>query len=260
MDYSNSALITTIITAIFIGAATGYLGSFMILRRMSLVGDALSHVALPGLAVAIMLRINPFIGALSALLLAVLGIWYLDKHSSAPTETLVGIFFTASLSAGILITQEIDLLESLFGDITKVTTTDMAVAIMLSLAIVAMVYKISKALLLSTISNDLALSAGVKTSRINLIFLLSVGLAVALGIKIAGALLTGALVIIPAAAAKNISADFKQFSILSLIFGSAVGAVGVALAYAWKQPSGPIIVLIGTALFIITFIFRRQQV
>jgi len=101
----------------FVAAASAYLGSIMILKRMALVGDALTHVALPGMAIAISLSINPTVGAFIALTLAVLGIWYLEKSSDTYPEALVGVFFTASLALGVLLTDEVELLEALFGNI-----------------------------------------------------------------------------------------------------------------------------------------------
>jgi ABC-type Mn2+/Zn2+ transport system permease subunit len=120
----NTNLLFLVLIAGLVGAASGYLGSFMVLKRMSLVGDALSHVALPGIAIAMMFGISPMLGAFVALTLAVIGIWYLGEKSEVYPEALVGIFFTASLSIGILITPEPDLLEALFGSIDKITVFD----------------------------------------------------------------------------------------------------------------------------------------
>src|SRR3989344_8346080 len=89
--------------AILIGIGAGYLGSFMVLRRMSLVGDALSHVALPGIALALIWDFNPFFGAFTALFLATICIWVLEKRTELPSETLVGILFTLSLAGGLLL-------------------------------------------------------------------------------------------------------------------------------------------------------------
>ena len=254
----NTNLLMTKISASFIGAASGYLGSLLILRRMALVGDALSHVALPGIAIALILNINPFIGALAFLTIASLGIWRLEEKSEISTETLVGIFFTASLSIGIILTEDIEILEALFGDIAKVGMVDTLFAVFVSCLAIYIISKISRGLLLDTISKDLAKSAGINTSKIDLIFLLLVGVIVALGIKVAGALLTGALVIIPAAAAKNISSNFRDFSILSLLFGVLSAVLGIILASALNQHPGPVIVLSGTAIFLLTFLFRKK--
>src|SRR3989344_7297392 len=97
-------LIIILAVGALVGAASGYLGSFMVLKRMSLVGDALSHVALPGIAIALTFGINPMLGALVALGVATLGIWYLAENSEVYPEALVGVFFTASLSLGLLLT------------------------------------------------------------------------------------------------------------------------------------------------------------
>ena len=106
--------IFTIIVALFIGAAAGYLGSAMVLKRMSLVGDALSHVALPGMALAMLYNMNPFIGAFVFLVFGILLVWKMEKSTKLPIENLVGIIFTASLAIGILITPEPELIEALF--------------------------------------------------------------------------------------------------------------------------------------------------
>ena len=120
----TDTLLLQLAVGILVGLGAGYLGSFMILKRMSLVGDALSHVALPGIAAALMFDVNPMLGALGALFIATLGIWYLGEHSEIYPEALVGVFFTASLSLGLLLTPEPELLEALFGDIDKIGTAD----------------------------------------------------------------------------------------------------------------------------------------
>src|SRR3989338_1864148 len=118
-----------LIVAVLIGIGAGYLGSFMVLRRMSLVGDALSHVALPGIALALIWNLNPFFGAFTVLFAATLGIWALERKTELPSETLVGIFFTLSLAVGILLVQDHELLEALFGDISSVTIPDLLITL-----------------------------------------------------------------------------------------------------------------------------------
>src|SRR3989344_1587194 len=123
------------VIAILIGLGAGYVGSFMVLRRMSLVGDALSHVALPGIAISLLFNINPFFGAFAALLLAIILIWILEKRTELPSETLVGIMFTLSLALGLLLTPEPELLEALFGDITQIQTIDLIITVVSTLVI-----------------------------------------------------------------------------------------------------------------------------
>jgi len=240
------------------GAASGYLGSFMVLKRMSLVGDALSHVALPGMAIALMLSVNPILGALLALGLAVIGIWYIGEKSEIYPEALVGIFFTASLAIGILITPEPELLEVLFGNIEKVTGLDGILVIAASLLIFVVTKLISNKLALGIVSEDLAKSEGIKVSRINLIYLLLVGLVIALGVKFLGTLLTGALVIIPAAAAKNLARAIAGYQMLSIVFGTLSVVIGIFVATLAGISSGPAVVLVAIGFFVTSYIFKRN--
>ena len=102
-----------ILVAATVAASASLLGSFAILKRMALVGDALSHVALPGMALALFFKINPFLGAVVFLGVTVAGIWLVEYKSSLPLETIVGVFFTASLALGALIMPEHELIEAL---------------------------------------------------------------------------------------------------------------------------------------------------
>jgi len=254
----NTDFIFLIFIGALAGAASGYLGSYMVLKRMSLVGDALSHVALPGMAIALTLSINPILGALVALFIAILGIWYLEEKSEIYPEALVGIFFTASLAIGILITPEPELLEALFGDIEKVTRVDGILVIAASILIFFVTSSISKKLTVGIISEDLAKSGGINVSKVNLIYLLMVGLVIALGVKFLGTLLTGALVIVPAAAAKNIAKSIGGFQLLASVAGLASTGLGIILAKILGFPSGPTVVLVAVLIFIASYLFKER--
>lgn len=230
----------------------------MVLKRMSLVGDALSHVALPGIAVALTFGINPMLGALLALLIATIGIWYLSSNSEVYPEALVGVFFTASLSLGLLLTPEPELLEALFGNIDKINIADGVLTFIGAGIIFLVTYLVSKKLLLGIISEDLAKAQGVKISKINLIYLLLVGLVVALGVKFLGTLLTGAMVIIPAASAKNVASSIKGFHFFSIIFGVLSATIGILVAKYFGISSGPVVVLAAVVIFIASYVFKKK--
>ncbi len=253
----NTNLQFLLLIGALVGASSGYLGSFMVLKRMSLVGDALSHVALPGIAIALAFGINPMLGALIALLIATFGIWYLSEHSEVYPEALVGVFFTASLSLGLLLTPEPELLEALFGDLDKIATIDGLLTIVGSFVIFLITYLISKKLLLGIVSEDLAKSQKINLSKVNLIYLLMVSLVVALGVKFLGTLLTGAMVIIPAVTAKNIARGINNFHLLSIIFGGLAAVSGILIARIFNIASGPAVVLTAVVLFIISYIFKK---
>jgi len=245
-----------LLTAVLIGIGAGYLGAFMILRRMSLVGDALSHVALPGIAIALLLHINPFIGATFALIVAIIGVAILERKTTLPSETLIGIFFTLSLALGLILTPEPELLEALFGDITKVTFNDLILTAVSVVAILLIIPKITKGLVLGIMSKDLTRSMGIKINVINFIFLFMVSVVVALGLKVAGTLLMGSLVIIPAAAAKNLSNSLSSYSLWAMLFGALSSLIGIFLSIYVGFTPGPVIVLVSGAIFLITLFFR----
>ena len=253
----NDPLFLQLTVGILIGLGAGYLGSFMILKRMSLVGDVISHVALPGIAVALMFEVNPFFGAFAALFLAITGIWLLEKKTELPSETLVGIFFALSLAVGILITPEPELLEALFGNIAKIALADVLITAVLTAVMFVIMAKIYRGLTLSIISKELAKSVGVNISKTGFLFLLLVAIVVALGLKVAGTFLMGALVIVPAAAAKNISVNLKHYTILSGIFGAVSGLGGILIATHFNLHPGPIVVLTSGVIFLATLIFKR---
>lgn len=246
---SIETLILPLLTALVVGLGAGYVGSLMVLRRMSLVGDALSHVALPGLAVALLYNVDPFLGALVALVGAVIAIWALEKRTNVPTEALVGVVFTLSLAAGLLLTPEPELLEALFGDISTVTFVDLVLSVMTVLGVVGLLSVLSRKLVLSTLSPDLAKANGIKVDAINFWFLVSVALIVSIGIKVTGTLLTGALVIISASTARNVTSSLSRFMATSAALGALSGALGVILSTRLDFAPGPVIVLVGGALF-----------
>ncbi|MEX1063846.1 MAG: metal ABC transporter permease [Candidatus Paceibacterota bacterium] len=243
-----------IISAIFVGIASGYLGSFMILKRMALVGDALSHVALPGLALALLFNVNPFLGAFATLFVGIIIIWLIENKTELPVESLVGLLFTFSLAIGVLITPDEHIFEALFGDIAQITALDTVVAVILSLVVILVMKKISKSFILTTMSPDLAKSSGVNVRRNNLFFLLMVALIVALGIKAVGTLLMGALVIIPAIASKNFSSSMSRYVVTSSVIGLASLLGGVILAGFYNFPPGPLVVLASTAIFLLSLL------
>ena len=246
-----------LIIAVSIGLASGYLGSFMVLRRMALVGDALSHVALPGVALAFMYHFNPFVGAFAALLLGIIIVWFIEYKTRISTEALIGLMFTFALAIGLLITPEEEILHALIGDIANVQVIDALLAIVFSVVIVAVMQLIYRRFVLSTVSTDMARASGVGVPFVNFVFLVLVALIVALGIKVIGTLLMGALVIIPAIAARNMTSSLSSYARLSGFIGFVSMFAGILIAQVFSLPAGPIVVLASSAIFGLSFFFKK---
>lgn len=252
----NNIVLLGIVGAV-VGASSAYIGSIMVLKRMALVGDALTHVALPGMAIALSLNLNPSLGAFVALTLAIIGIWYLEKTSGTYPEALVGVFFTASLALGVLLTAEHDILEALFGTLENITLVDGLTTIALSVFVMTVTFTLSKKLLISIISEEMAQTSGVNVSKVNLIYMLMVGLVVSLGIKFIGTLLMGALVIIPAVSARNVTSSINDYFLASILFGVASAVTGILIAAILNLPVGAMVVLVSVIFYILSYLIKK---
>jgi len=245
----TDAAVYSLVAGISVGFAGGYVGSLMVLKRMALVGDALSHVALPGLALGILFHFNPFFGAFAFLFSAAVLTWYIEKTTRLFPEAIIGVLFVTALAVGILLTPEVDLLEALFGDIATVSAVDALLAIAISAPTVVVARLVYRRVVLSILSEELARSTGINVALINFVYLFLVTVVVAVGIKIVGTVLVGALVVVPAAAMKNISRSLSSYALLSGVTGIVSAGSGIVLANYLGLPAGPLVVTVGTAIF-----------
>jgi ABC-type Mn2+/Zn2+ transport system permease subunit len=222
------------------------------------VGDAMGHVALPGVALALLYNINVVIGALISLFIGILLIWLFKTKTELYMETLIGIVFAVSLAFAFLILSHGQLEEALIGDITKVDGWESLISIVLVLVIFFIVRKIFPKMILATLSEDLAMSQKINTRKYDLIYLMVIGIIVALGIKVVGSLLMGALVVIPPAAAKNFSRNLRQYSYGGMVIGVISCLLGIIIYKISGFPAGPIIILTSAVIFLISLFFREK--
>lgn len=253
----ESNIIYALVVALSAGPAAGYLGSIMVSKHMALVGDALSHVALPGLAIGLIFDFNPFLGAFAFVAAAMILTWYVERVTVLAVEAIVGVLFVLALAIGVLITPEPDLLEALFGDVSTVTWADALLTLGVSVGVIIITRLIYSRMALTMISKEIAMSEGINVGRINLIFLLLVALVVSVGIKEVGTLLVGAVVIVPAAGARNVSGSLGTYAILSAVIGGISAAAGVVASQFIAVPAGPLVVISGTAIFAILLVVHK---
>lgn len=242
--------------ALVVGVSSGAVGSFIILKRMALVGDALSHVALPGIALALLYGVDPFWGVLVFLAGAAVIIWRLEQWTTLPTDAIVGILFTTSLALGILFIPDAEILEALFGAFPQFSLPMFGAVIGAAVLCCTVIFLYAKRFLFAIASPELARLKD-RQSYGGLILILLFSFVVALGIKLVGTLLMGALTIIPASIAKNISRSMKGYIVLSAVLGGVIAFLGALLAEQYGFLPGPTIILIGTAFFLISLVFRK---
>ncbi len=237
-------------TAAAVGFGAGYVGSLMVVRRMALVGDALSHVALPGLAVGLLLGFDPFLGAFAFVLVAAFLTWFIERTARLAIDAVVGVLFVLALAIGVLLTPNPDLLEALFGNVGQVGPLATLVSLVIAAGVVALTRLIYRPMILSVISEDLAASAGIRVELVSLLYLVLVSTVVAVGVQVVGTLLVGALVIVPAAAAKTLRTNITLYAGLSALFGVVSALGGTALSFPLGVEAGPVVVVLGVAIFI----------
>ncbi len=254
----STEILLALILSGTIGAIAGYLGSLMLSKRMALMGGALGHLTLPGVALALLYDFDVSVGATLFLAFGVLIIWLLEQKTRLHLEALTAVVFSASLATAFLFLpkEEIDI--ALLGDVSQITPVTVLVTVLISIALFFTVKKIYSSMVLASISSDLAQTSGVNLKLNNALYLICIAVTVALGVRIVGGLMTAALLAIPACTAKNISNNLSQYTIISTITGSLACILGV-IAYAILDiPAGPLIIIASALLFLIS-IFKQQK-
>jgi len=251
-----------LVSGVIVGIVCALLGVFVVIRKMSFFGDAISHSAFTGVALGFLLGINPSLSALGFAILVAAGMVYLQNKGNLSADTTIGIFFSGSAALGLLIIALLrgyrtDLFQYLLGDILSISDRDLMISVVMGIVVVGVMSRIMRPLLQITFNRDMAKVAGVPVERYEYLLMFLLAATVAVSLKIVGIILVTALLIVPAAAAKNISANFRQMVAWSVIFGVSSSILGLAASYWLDTSSGPTIVLTSILIFCITLAARK---
>lgn len=249
----------SLLLSVAMAVAAGLVGSFAVMRRMSLAADPLSHVALPGIGIALALHIHPIFGAVIALAFGALLVWVVEERGGATTESVIGVVFSAALAIGSIMTTGEDLIEALFGGAGALTWSEKIFGLLVAIAIVLFIIVFRNSLVIMMVSPDIARTAGINVRRFDLLYLECFALTIALGLRYLGVLLMGALIIIPAATSKRLSHDLKSMLWFSVMLSVISTTLGSGIAVHIHREAGPIIVLVATALFLLSLIPRPAE-
>lgn len=251
------------ITSIWVGVISGLIGSFIIMRGMALMGDAISHAILPGIAISYMLGVNYFYGAVLFGVLATIGIGAISQHSRIKHDSSIGIVFTAFFALGVILVSKTptatDLTQILFGNVLSVRPSDMWLTIGLGVVIILVVLLFYKELLISTFDETMAQVYGLKTKLIHYVIMILLTMATVASLQTVGVVLVVAMLITPAATAYLLTNRFSIMLLLAAFFGAISSVIGLYFSVTYNLPSGAIIVLVATVLFLIAFLFSPKQ-
>ncbi|MBO67564.1 MAG: hypothetical protein CL398_04560 [Acidiferrobacteraceae bacterium] len=256
MSWLDSFLVRAVLAGLGVAIAAAPLGCFVVWRRMAYFGDATAHASILGIALALAFSMSIFVGVLVLSLLMAVMVSSLGEKGYA-MDTVLGVLAHSALAFGLVVASflsgiRLDLMGYLFGDILAVGKLDLLViwcGVMLVLALMRWRWS---ALLTSTLSLDLAYAAGIDPRREQFFLTISLAMVVAVAIKVIGALLIVALLIIPAATARIYAKTPEQMALISAIIGAVAVVGGLQLAYILDTPAGPTIVCLAAIIFALT--------
>jgi ABC-type Mn2+/Zn2+ transport system permease subunit len=249
---------TDLLLPLAMAVAAGMVGSFAVMRRMTLASDALSHVALPGIGLAILLRINPMLGGLAALLAGTLLIWAVERRTHLSTETIIGVVFSAALAIGSMLSTGQELIEALFGSASAPGPIEAGIGLAGAALVIGYLVRAQSRLVITLVSPDLARTAGINVARTNLLFLGAFAVTVALGLRYLGVLLMGSLIIIPGATAKHLARSLRGMRLHAILLAVSATLLGALAAPVLRVEAGPLTIAIAAGMFLLSLARRRR--
>lgn len=259
-EFLQNALVTSIV----IGVVAGVVGCFIILRGMSLMGDAISHAVLPGVAISYIFSINFFIGAILFGLFASIIITFISNNSKIKGDTAIGIAFSSFLALGVILigfaNSSTDLFHILFGNVLAVQDVDKWLTIGIATIVLIVVWLFFKPLLLTSFDPNMAKAFGVRVNAYHYLLMALLTVVSVTAMQSVGTILIVALLITPAATAYLYTKSLRNMIFLSAFFGALASVIGLFIGYSFNLAVGSTIVLTATSIFLISFLVSPKQI
>ena len=270
-DFQYPFLVRGFLCVLVLAPVLGGVSHLVVTRRMAFFSAALGQAAITGVAIGLLLGepLNaPYGGMFGFCVLATLAMVYVKRHATLPPDTLIGVFHALTLGLGlcllVALTRQFNVhqVESvLFGSLLTVTDGDLALLVVVGIFVAALLVREYNRLLLDSLSQPLARVAGAEPAYLEYFFALLLTLSIVVSLKIIGALLVEALVVVPAAAARNVAHGARSYLVWSMAIAFAAGAGGLAVSTKFLVPTGGAVVLAVSVIFFLTLtaktMFRR---
>ncbi|MEL6987658.1 MAG: metal ABC transporter permease, partial [Bacteroidota bacterium] len=267
----NEWALRALIASCLVGVMCGVLGCFIVLRNMSLIGDALAHAILPGVVVAFVLigqsTLGFFIGSVAAGLLTAVIITWIQHNVKTKNDAAIGIVFTAMFSIGVIGISNIsrrpgvhlDLKDFLVGNVLGVSNEDIWLTAAITIYVLLSVIVFYRYLFITTFQPTIAETMGISVKMIHYFLMLLLSFAVVASLRTVGVILVVAMLITPASTALLLTDKLQRVIILSGIIGFFTAAFGLILAIIFETTPGPAMVLVATLFYFIAVIFAPQK-
>ncbi len=253
-----------LVAGVMIALICSVIGTFIVLKRLSMIGDGLSHIALGGVAIGLLLNVNPVISALIFSALSAVGINSL-RRAKIYGDVAIAIFFSAGLAVAVVILSlakgsNVDLFSYLFGSILTVNETDLYVMLGLGIFTLGVVIIFYKELFYITFDEISARASGIPVEKLNTLLVVLTAITVVISLKIVGILLVSSLLVVPVATSLQISRNFKETILISMIFAILSVVVGLIISFYFNLASGGAIVLTSVVIFLMAMIYKRYMI
>ncbi|WP_073507916.1 metal ABC transporter permease [Streptobacillus notomytis] len=267
--FAYGFVVNSLIAAILIGPMLGGTGTMVVIKKMAFFSESIGHAAIAGISIGILLGEpynSPYIMLFSYCIIFGLIINYTRNRTKMGTDTLIGIFLSISIALGAILLIYISgkvnshMLETvLFGSILTVSDFDLTVLLFTNITLIILIMLWYNKMLLSSFNKNISIVKNVNVVFLEYVFILIITIITVASVKIIGAALVEALLIIPAAAAKNLSKSIKQFILQSIVFSTISCLLGiiVPLLLSLSLPSGPAIILVASTIFFVTMIIKN---
>ena len=253
-----------LLAAIIVGVVCAVIGSYVVLRGLAFMGDALAHAVLPGIAIAFLVGRNILVGAFLAAVITALGIGLVQRQGRLREDSAVGIMFVGAFALGILLissmrSYSVDLTHILFGDVLAVSLQDLGMITALGVSILAIVLLLYKEFLLVSFDPIMAATTGLPVTWLNNGLLILLSLTIVTGLQVVGNILVVAMLIAPAATAYQLTDELWHMMLLSVLFGVVAAVVGLYLSFWFGVASGAAIVLTAVVIFFVVLVLTRKR-
>lgn len=246
----------------FVAIACAALGMFLVLRKMSLIGDGLSHVSFGAIALGLLFGSSPYYVAVPVVMLGSILILKISEKAKVYGDAAIGIVSAVGIAGGVILASlsrgfNVDLFSYLFGNILAISQAEVFFSIILSTLVLLLLYFFYWDLFSATFDEEYARTTGIKTSFINLLLTLMTAITVVLSVKMVGVMLVSALLILPAVSALQFAKGFKAAVVWSIIFSIVSVLSGITFSFFLDLPTGATVVMFNVVLFIFSFVYRH---
>lgn len=251
-----------VIAGSLISVLCAVLGVILVLRRLSMIGDGLSHVTFGGVALAMALNFYPLAVSLPIVVVSSFGILKMMEKARVFGDAAIAVVSSIGIAVGILLASiaggfNVDLFSYLFGNILSISTVEVAVAVVISLSVLAAIYFLFDEIFSITFDEDFARASGIPVDRINAVLMVLTAVTVVLTMKVVGIMLTSALLVLPAVTAFQNARGFRNAIIIASVSSLFALVAGVFISFGLNLPAGATIVMVNVFLFCGAFLFRR---